>query len=202
MHKDRKKTFFTSDTHIGHKNICRGTSSWEQGRGTRDFDSLEEMNQLIIDNINKCVGENDELYHLGDVALGGKQMIYEFMSKLKCKNVHLIIGNHDENIKKNVMFSEFNSNGVVCSDLFKSINSMSEIKLFGHKLILSHFPFETWSGVDRREKTFHLHGHVHGEYPESLDRLDVGIDNVFKIFGEYKPLSDVEILQYFKIEPK
>lgn len=44
--------YFTSDTHYNHSNICRGTSNWPEGRGTRDFHSLGEMNDAIVTGIN------------------------------------------------------------------------------------------------------------------------------------------------------
>jgi len=42
--KEGQDMFFTSDTHINHKNICRGVTSWNGNLDrTRDFDSLEKM---------------------------------------------------------------------------------------------------------------------------------------------------------------
>ena len=44
--------YFTADTHYSHKNICRGTSEWddfEEGSShqrTRDFKTLEEMDEF------------------------------------------------------------------------------------------------------------------------------------------------------------
>lgn len=50
-------TWITSDTHYNHTNICRGVSTWEDGRGTRDFQTLEEMNSTLVHNINSKVQE-------------------------------------------------------------------------------------------------------------------------------------------------
>jgi calcineurin-like phosphoesterase family protein len=66
-----QRLFFTSDTHYNHTNICRGISNWDGRRGTRDFNSLDEMNASIIDGINSTVGEDDVLVHLGDWSFGG-----------------------------------------------------------------------------------------------------------------------------------
>ena len=38
---------------------------------TRDFKSLDHMNDAIVDNINNMVGVNDVLIHLGDFSFGG-----------------------------------------------------------------------------------------------------------------------------------
>lgn len=87
-------------THYGHKNICRGASEWNDGgQNTRDFDTIEEMNQAIVDGINKRVKEDDILIHLGDWSFGGIENIWNFIKQIKCKNIHLVYGNHDHHIK-------------------------------------------------------------------------------------------------------
>ena len=43
-----------------------------------------------------------------------------------------------------------------------------------------------------------IHGHSHGACPFKKGRLDVGIDNAYRIFGEYKPFSYNEIIQIIK----
>lgn len=99
------KIHFMSDPHYGHKNICRGTSSWEEkqetGQRTRDFNTVEEMNDAIVKGINDNVAENDILYCLGDWSFGGIQNIWEFRKRINCKNIHLILGNHDHHIENN-----------------------------------------------------------------------------------------------------
>jgi len=65
-----------SDPHYNHKNICRGTTNWRTLDGevpveqTRDFDTLERMNQSILDGINFNVGQDDVLICLGDWSFG------------------------------------------------------------------------------------------------------------------------------------
>lgn len=67
-----QRLFFTSDTHYNHSNICSATTSWGKGEGnTRKFNSLEQMNNTLVSNINEVVGENDILFHLGDWSFGG-----------------------------------------------------------------------------------------------------------------------------------
>ena len=96
-----QKVFFTSDTHYSHANICSATTKWDFSKGERtfrEFESLEEMNKTLVDNINKVVGEDDILFHLGDWSFGGIDKIWEFRKQIKCKNIHLITGNHDHHI--------------------------------------------------------------------------------------------------------
>ena len=84
-----KNIWFTSDTHYGHKNIVRGTTSWEKNEGgqkTRDFDTLEEHNAALVKSINSVVKQDDELWHLGDWSFGGHANIKVFRDQLHCKN--------------------------------------------------------------------------------------------------------------------
>jgi len=51
------KVWITSDLHFGHKNIVRGTTNWRTQDGevpvdsTRDFQTIEQMNERLIDGI-------------------------------------------------------------------------------------------------------------------------------------------------------
>ena len=57
------KTFVISDLHLGHKNIIKLCD--------RPFKSLEEMDNVIINNWNKVVTDEDIVYVLGDFAYKG-----------------------------------------------------------------------------------------------------------------------------------
>lgn len=78
------KKFYTSDLHIGHKNILKFDN--------RPFFNLEEMKETIINNWNGVVSDNDNVYVLGDMFWNNSE-IAEVMSKLK-GNKFLIKGNH------------------------------------------------------------------------------------------------------------
>jgi calcineurin-like phosphoesterase family protein len=103
------RIWITSDTHYGHSGICKGTTHWrilnDLGEkiipedAVRDFSSVEEMNDTIVENINNNVEEDDVLFHLGDWSFGGIENAIELRYRIKCKNIHLILGNHDHNIE-------------------------------------------------------------------------------------------------------
>jgi calcineurin-like phosphoesterase family protein len=99
--KKGQTVWFTSDTHYNHSNICSSTTKWADSRLTRQFDSLEDMNQRLVDNINDTVKEDDILIHLGDWSFGGIDSIGEFRDRIICKNIHLVLGNHDHHIQNN-----------------------------------------------------------------------------------------------------
>jgi len=95
--------FVTSDTHFGHKNICRGTTVWtgDSYNRTRDFKDFVEMNETLFMNINMMIKEDDILYHIGDFAFGNNSNIVNARKRIKCKDIRLILGNHDWKINKN-----------------------------------------------------------------------------------------------------
>lgn len=186
------RIFFTSDTHFGHKNICEGTSGWVDKTRTRKFKDLHQMNSVIVDNINSLIGENDILFHLGDWSFGGKDNIKFFRDKIKCKNIHLIMGNHDQHIP--AIQREFN--------LFTTTHDLLNLKIVtvkGEKydFFLSHFPICSWEEMGKG--VMHLHGHVHLT-PEirisNCKAMDVGMD------GNYlKPIELTEVVDLLKDQP-
>lgn len=179
------KVWFTSDTHYNHTNICRGVSKWEGGRGTRDYPDLPRMNADIVKGINSVVGENDILFHLGDWSFGGFDSITEFRNQIVCKNIHLILGNHDHHIEHNV------DN---CQDLFSSVNPYLKIQINSNRtqshvdkdqFVLCHYPLGSWH--DMNQGVAHLHGHVHLPPHLKLGQgkaMDVGMDgNGMKVYS-------------------
>ena len=118
---NKQNVWVTSDTHWGHSNICRGTSQWDlrdsksSHQSTRDFDTIEEMNQAILNGINNSVKEDDILIHLGDWSFGGIDNIWNFRKQINCASICLAYGNHDHHIKNNKIlpnvFCDFGKDG-------------------------------------------------------------------------------------------
>jgi calcineurin-like phosphoesterase family protein len=186
------KIWFTSDTHFGHKNIAgKKVSNWTNG--FRDFESVDEMNKTIINCINKYVGRDDILYHLGDWSFGGVHNIFIFRNSLVCRNIHLILGNHDQHImNKEVKFNDTNFNPI---NLFLSVNHVMEVQHGKSKFFLSHYPHLSWHHCHKG--VIMLHGHEHGNFNHlnnDCRRMDVGIDSAKIILGEYRPFSIEELI--------
>jgi len=190
-----QRLFFTSDTHYNHSNICRATTKWTDADNlTRDFKSLDHMNTALVDSINNKVGENDILIHLGDWSFGGFEMIEEFRNRIVCKNIHLVLGNHDHHIDndKNGVKSLFKSvNHYINLDLRRPINKATTEKF---KFVLMHFPIASWDNMSTG--VIHLHGHVH--LPEHLriaegKAMDVGVDG-----NDLEPISLDEVISLMK----
>lgn len=192
--------WITSDTHFGHKNICSGESTWEDKSACRKYESVSFMNRELVMNINKYVMPDDTLYHLGDWSFGGIQNIWNFRKHLQCKNIHLILGNHDHHIKANstifVTVDEWHEycgydrtyyyetqsteEGIVycipVKDLFSSVSSLLEVKINSRRFTLCHYAMRVWDNSHRG--SIMLYGHSHGTLdalkPEFADPTWIG----------------------------
>jgi calcineurin-like phosphoesterase family protein len=188
--------WITSDTHYGHKNICRGVTNWRLPDGsipvkqTRDFKTIDVMDNTIVNNINKVVKQEDILIHLGDWSFGGFENIRKFHDRLVCKNIHLILGNHDHHIERN------RDN---IKDLFLSVEHYQTLMVVGKTFKLMHYPISSWDGLNKGH--IHLHGHCH--LPTGIrfglgKRMDVGIDG----HPEFRPYNLIkEILPLMEKQP-
>ena len=168
------RVYITSDIHYGHKNICRGATNWRTPEGevpinsTRDFSTIEQMNSAIVDRINSKVGQEDTLIMLGDIAFGGFENIGIFLDRLVCKNIYLILGNHDHHIK--------NDRGYI-KERFIAVKDYAELNIDGENFVLCHYPMASWHGLNKG--VIHLHGHVHLSAQNKWGngkKLDVGLD--------------------------
>ena len=101
--------WLTSDLHLGHDRDF----VW----GARGFDTLEEMEQAIVERFNSKVQPEDDVYLLGDSMLGDLEHGFELLKLLNGKK-HFIIGNHDtkNRITKYAELTEF---PIVYADVIK-----------------------------------------------------------------------------------
>lgn len=205
-------TWFTSDTHFFHANITkychrpflcpkdqteldRRGGKWHIGEWKNEYDtykisqeSVKLMNEHLINNINKLVKANDILYILGDFVFGVKDNYVSnacwARSNIICNTVYIIWGNHDNPERIAHLFTDFWDHIL--------------IKIHGQKIFLDHYANAIWDKSHR--KAWHLYGHSHAEAEEMLDTImpgrksmDVGVDNAYRLLGEYRPFSFQEI---------
>ncbi len=173
--------FLTSDTHFGHANIAsEKTSQWKIGY--RIFDSIEEMDSNIIDNINKLVPHDAILFHLGDFSFGGHYKIPDYRRRIACQTIHFIRGNHDQNIDK-------------YADYFTSISDKWEGSLNNQPFALCHYAMRIWLGSHKGH--YHAYGHSHSSLEHTIygRSMDVGIDNAYRLTGEYRPFRLEEVVR-------
>lgn len=146
-----RNIWLISDTHFNHVNIA-GDAWGDMGR---NFDSVQEMNELMIQRWNEVVRPGDIVYHLGDVTFGDKNWMNIHWPRLMGSK-RLIVGNHDD--------IPWLSKG----GWFKKVQMWRD---FGeHNILLTHVPLHESSlirsqrmadGTKIRRTRLNVHGHIH-----------------------------------------
>lgn len=174
--------FFTSDTHFSHKKILDFCH--------RPFGSIEEHDDVLINNWNSVIGPDDTVFHLGDFAFGGFP-VWEKIVKQLNGHIILIRGNHcDQNMTAGV------------KSLFEDCLYQARILIGNQTVYLNHYPFLCFAHQDPshyKDYFIQLFGHVHsGPLSEGTDisrlkycfptQYDVGVDN-----NNYTPISWLQV---------
>lgn len=217
--KDDVSIWFTADTHYEHVNITYGESNWDDKEtNCRKFDTTKEMSQHIVKQINKYVKKDDILIHLGDWSFGGINNIWNFRKQLDVDKIIMTVGNHDNHIRndyilpnvyRSIPYGQDLKDGigiwqtddeypdyVTAQSLFYIIDDYLEIEARGYMFCCMHYPIEEWN--NRYRNSFMLHGHSHGRITGMPMRLDVGMDNIYNMLGEYRPISIEEVIKILK----
>ena len=160
-----KRIFFTSDTHFGHTNIIKYAN--------RPFDSVEEMDEVLIDEWNKKVKEHDTVYHLGDFCFRNPE---KYLDKLH-GNIILILGNHDHSYKSKLK-------------KYRKVMLIREIlhtKIDKIPITMCHYPLRMWP--KSHYNAISLYGHAHKALPVLGKSINVGVD-----LNNFNPLSFKKIM--------
>lgn len=176
-------TFFTSDNHFFHKSILKFCAD---KRG--NCETVENMNEKMIEVWNDQVSEKDTVYCLGDFSFGSTEQTLEILKRLNGR-IHLILGNHDYWLTKptNIQLKQ------ACLNRMNGwVDNYRRIKIDKQYIVLFHYPIQEWAHC--QHNSWHLHGHCHGNMPAIGKRLDVGIDN--RSDGDMKLYEFSEIRDY------
>lgn len=182
------RIWFTSDLHLGHERVAK----------LRGFTSTHHHDEHVLATWKSQVGGNDTVWVLGDISSGGavgQRSALEKISAVPGKKF-LVAGNHDavhplHGRTARKWDREYRT-------VFDYVCSQAAVRLGGHRVMLSHFPYE----VDRGEPRFMewrlrdtgrllLHGHTHSsELWTSKREIHVGWD----AHGGLVPHADIEAL--------
>lgn len=187
--------YYISDLHFFHRRI--------KEMDQRDFETLFEMHEYILERWNQKVRKNDEVFILGDLSFGDGLETYDILSKLNGK-LTLIEGNHDHRFLDDKNFV----------DNFENVVDYDEKRDDGRIVIMSHYPMPFYNSQFRKDesgalRTYMLYGHVHNTFDEYLlnrtindiqshERKSAGdlygptpiqMINVFCLFADYEPKS-------------
>lgn len=199
--------FFSSDLHLSHDNIltfktvcrsCLGTGLEGvhvdgvkhcgdcSGSGEvrmREFSSVEEMDETIIERHNSVVRPQDHWWNLGDVCM--HRQLNKVAHLLKRMNGHkrLLLGNHDQ-----CKLREYLAH-------FEKVQSYRKID----GMMFSHIPIHP-SSMGR--STANIHGHIHsnqGSFPPVVGKqMKFTGDNVKTAVETVSPYINlsVEVIDY------
>lgn len=180
--EDPDKLFLTSDSHLGHFNICKYCH--------RPFRSRSEMDQTLIKNWNEVVPEDGIVVHCGDFMLPHNADIKEYNKYLNQLHgrVLLLRGNHDLASLDWV------------SDKLIAVRDQAMIVVDGVKIFAQHYPCAAFNG------DYHVYGHIHtladgscygidGDVTKVMRKntYDVGVDQ-----NNYTPVSYWQLCDIFR----
>lgn len=133
--------FYISDTHFGHSNIIRFDF--------RPFNSIEEMEEKIVENWNNIVTPQDTVYILGDFIWSRKEEEWIRILDRLTGNKVLIRGNHD-----------LRNMSATLKSKFADIKPYKEITDNGKHVVMSHYPILLHKAAYNPD-CYMLCGHVH-----------------------------------------
>ena len=180
--EDPDKLFLTSDSHLGHFNICKYCH--------RPFQSRSEMDQTLIKNWNEVVPEDGIVVHCGDFMLPHNEDIKEYNKYLNQLHgrVLLLRGNHD------IASLDW------VSDKLIAVRDQAMIVVDGVKIFAQHYPCAAFNG------DYHVYGHIHtladgtcygvdGDVTKVMRKntYDVGVDQ-----NGYTPVSYWQLCDIFR----
>lgn len=160
------KTWITSDTHWGHKNIM----SFCPETRARFRNDVAYMNEAMVLEWNAKVQPEDTVYILGDVAFLPAQKAAEYINR--CNGIKILVeGNHDRKTLNDHSFR----------NCFREVHKYLDVVYDGHKCIMFHYPIAEWDQMHKG--SLHFHGHLHGGKSglEKYRCMDVGMDSTGEI---------------------
>lgn len=141
----------TADLHLLHKKIisvCR-----------KQFKSIEEHDEYIINRYNSVVGKDDLVYFLGDVCFKPADKAIKLLKRLNGRKV-LITGNHDQ-----LTDNEYRAAGF--------IEVIRHPVYYNNNIILSHIP--VYECLYLRH-VINVHGHLHGYVLDLPNFFNVNVE--------------------------
>lgn len=176
-------TWFTADLHLGHANIIRYSD--------RPFLDADAMNRALIDRWNEVVDDGDDVWMLGDFAMGKIDETLPLVGKLGGRKL-LLTGNHDRCWADHGRRAEGWTERYLEAGFAEVIHGQIDLDVGGTEVVACHFPYRGDSHdqdryveqrpVDRGR--WLLHGHVHDRWQQRGRMINVGVDA-----WDYQPVS-------------
>jgi calcineurin-like phosphoesterase family protein len=180
--------WFTADLHFGHANIIRYCD--------RPFPDVPTMDAGLVERWNDVVAADDEVWVLGDVAMGPIDASLANVGRLAGTKL-LVPGNHDRCWPGHGARSEGWAERYVAAGFARILDEQVALTLGDRQVLACHFPYEGDSHDDDRYGAHRpmdrgevlLHGHVHTRWQVDGRQVNVGCD-----VWDYRPVSEAELL--------
>lgn len=169
--------FLTSDLHLGHANIIAYTG--------RPYATIEAMNAALVERWCETVGDADEVWILGDLAMGRIAESLAPVASLPGRKI-LVPGNHDRCWTGHRKGVERWRAEYLAAGIEQIVDAPARLGLTeGVAVLLDHFPY---AGDSRDEPDRYLehrpvdrggwlaHGHVHNAWRQRGRQINVGVD--------------------------
>ena len=142
----------------------------------RPFTSMMEMNSALMRGWNDTAGPGDIVVCAGDFAWAARSeyVKHTFVDRLHGNKIFLK-GNHDFWIRKS------------------ETRHLYIKRIEGIKFFIGHYAQRSWVGE------INLHGHSHANLEPFYNQLDVGVDNAYKLLGQYRPFTLNEVKEIVRI---
>jgi len=175
---------YWSDPHFGHAKVIEYSK--------RPFNSVEEMNETLIQRYNEIVGPKDTCLCVGDMFFGPFEAAEEVMSRLNGRKV-LVLGNHDRTATR------------MSKTGFLLVTDLMTLNIDNHVVRVSHYPY---AGMKSHEPTepdrevtavgwrrngkqeMLMHGHTHSTKKRDGMAIHVGVDA-----WDYRPATHDQIVE-------
>jgi len=164
--------YLVSDLHLDHGNIIEYCD--------RPFDSVEEMNETLVERWNATVDPGDEVLYGGDLTIrSSAAALLDWLEALNGELVFLL-GNHD---------------GTVLEGL-DGVRFVEEYR-FEHRGVPFHAVHDPADGPSNQAGWL-LHGHHHNNWPDEFPFVDHDARrvNLSVELLDYRPLATDRLVDY------
>jgi calcineurin-like phosphoesterase family protein len=162
--------FFAADHHFDHANIIQFCN--------RPFETVDEMNEVLITRHNSIVKKEDMVIVAGDFSFANKKRTFtEFINKLN-GNFVFLRGSHDRWMGKHG----------------GNFHEIWERTIQKQKIVVCHYAMRTWAAS--HYNSWQLYGHSHGTLEPVGKQWDIGVDT-----NDFYPYSFEQIKDIMSKRP-
>ena len=154
--------FLGADFHFDNANVIKHSN--------RPYETVEQMNEALVENWNKKVSTKDTTIIIGDFAWKNHG---HWISALNGKKI-LVLGSHDKMAKRYLQ-------------CFTDVKMIYYFTIKDRPFVASHCCQRIWEKC--HYGSVHVHGHSHGRLKTYNLSFDMGVD-----CNNYQPVSSEELL--------